>query len=75
LFPSFRSLERPELEEEERRLFYVAITRARNELHLSYPLVRITAGQHGDVMQQPSRFLKEIPPHLLEEWRLRPGHL
>jgi DNA helicase-2/ATP-dependent DNA helicase PcrA len=71
LFPSSRSLDTPEGEEEERRLFYVAITRARNELYLSHPLIRATHGG-GDVMQQPSRFLKEIPRALHEEWNLRP---
>src|SRR5207253_653021 len=47
LFPSARSLDSPEDEEEERRLFYVAITRARNELYLSYPLLRFTGGYGG----------------------------
>ena len=72
LFPSARSLDSQEDEEEERRLFYVAITRARNELDLSYPLLRFTAGYGGDAMQQPSRFLREIPTELLEEWNLKP---
>jgi DNA helicase-2/ATP-dependent DNA helicase PcrA len=70
LFPSARSLESEEGEEEERRLMYVAITRARNELYLSYPLIRAT-GNSGDMMQQPSRFLSEIPDELIEEWNLR----
>jgi DNA helicase-2/ATP-dependent DNA helicase PcrA len=70
LFPSARSLESAEGEEEERRLMYVAITRARNELYLSYPLIRAT-GNMGDMMQQPSRFLGEIPKELIEEWNLR----
>ena len=73
LFPSGRSLERPESEEEERRLFYVAITRAKTELYLSYPLMRLAqAYASGDVMQQRSHFLDEIPKELLEEWTLRP---
>jgi DNA helicase II / ATP-dependent DNA helicase PcrA len=70
LFPSARSLEMVEGEEEERRLFYVAITRARDELYLSYPLMRLTAST-GDMMQEPSRFLRELPKALLEELRLR----
>jgi DNA helicase-2/ATP-dependent DNA helicase PcrA len=70
LFPSARSLDTAEGEEEERRLMYVAITRARNELYLSYPLIRAT-GNTGDMMQQPSRFLGEIPGELVEEWNLR----
>ena len=58
-------------EEEERRLVYVAITRARNQLYLSYPLLRSSPGA-GDSMQTPSRFLREIPGALLETWNLRP---
>ena len=71
LFPSARSLDTSEGEEEERRLFYVAITRAKNELYLSHPLIRVIHGG-GDVMQQPSRFLGELPSGLREEWNLRP---
>jgi DNA helicase-2/ATP-dependent DNA helicase PcrA len=73
MFPSDRSLETPQGEEEERRLLYVAITRARNELYLSYPLVRAGYGGSGDMMQRPSRFLHEIPADLVEEWNLRPA--
>ncbi|MDB6023788.1 MAG: UvrD/REP helicase [Verrucomicrobiales bacterium] len=72
LFPSARSLDIPDGEEEERRLFYVAVTRAKNELYLSYPLIRFMPGSTGDAMQQPSRFLGEIPKDLVEEWNLRP---
>jgi len=71
LFPSARSLESIDGEEEERRLFYVAVTRARNELYLTYPLIRMTQGYSGDALQQPSRFLKEIPPELVDEWNLK----
>jgi DNA helicase-2/ATP-dependent DNA helicase PcrA len=71
MFPAERSLEMPGGEEEERRLMYVAITRARQELYLSYPLVRTGYGS-GDMMQRPSRFLQEIPSDLLDEWNLRP---
>ena len=72
LFPSARSMETDEGEEEERRLFYVAITRAKNELYLSYPLIRAGYGSTGtDAMQEPSRFLSEIPRDLLNEWNLR----
>ncbi|MFO1488577.1 MAG: ATP-dependent helicase [Verrucomicrobiota bacterium] len=71
LFPSERSLDSADGEEEERRLFYVAVTRARNELYLSFPLIRATPGNAGDIMQQPSRFLNEIPKELIEEWNLR----
>jgi DNA helicase-2/ATP-dependent DNA helicase PcrA len=72
LFPSERSMKTDDGEEEERRLFYVAITRARNELYLSYPLMRASFSKSGgDSMQQPSRFLSEIPGALLNEWNLR----
>jgi DNA helicase-2/ATP-dependent DNA helicase PcrA len=71
LFPAARSLESPDGEEEERRLMYVAITRARNELYLSYPLIRSLPGGAAE-RQLPSRFLGEIPTDLLEEWNLRP---
>jgi DNA helicase II / ATP-dependent DNA helicase PcrA len=70
LFPSARSIETVEGEEEERRLFYVSVTRARNELYLSFPILRFTPG--GDSMHLESRFLKEIPKDLVEEWNLRP---
>lgn len=71
LFPSARSLESAEGEEEERRLFYVAVTRAKNELYLSYPLMRAGYGNAGVTLQQPSRFLEEIPKDLVDEWNLR----
>src|SRR5208283_2228247 len=75
LFPSSRSMEDAEGEEEERRLFYVAITRAKNELYLCYPLIRAGYGSTGgDEMQQPSRFLAEIPGDLLNQWNLRPSN-
>jgi DNA helicase II / ATP-dependent DNA helicase PcrA len=69
MFPSSRSLETRDAIEEERRLFYVAITRARDELYLSYPHMRLNAG-FGDIFQRPSRFLKEIPNELLEDWEV-----
>lgn len=71
LFPSSRSIDSTEGEEEERRLFYVAVTRAKDELYLSHPLMRFMPGG-GDAMQQPSRFLADIPVELREEWNLRP---
>jgi DNA helicase-2/ATP-dependent DNA helicase PcrA len=71
LFPSARSLDSVEGEEEERRLFYVAVTRAKNELYLCHPLLRFAQGG-GNALQQPSRFLGELPKDLVEEWNLRP---
>lgn len=72
LFPSAWSLEERDGLEEERRLFYVAVTRAKNELYLSYPLLRYSHGA-GATFQQASRFLAEIPPGLMDEWTLRPA--
>ncbi len=72
MFPSNRSMDSIEGEEEERRLFYVAITRAKDELYLSYPMIRtVAAGSSEDIMQQPSRFLGELPVELIDEWNLQ----
>ena len=72
MFPSARSTESNDGEEEERRLFYVSITRAKNELYLTYPNMRGGFGASGvDTYQSPSRFLSEIPKGLLNEWNLR----
>jgi DNA helicase II / ATP-dependent DNA helicase PcrA len=67
LFPIIRSaedLEDDESLEEERRLFYVGITRAMDRLFLSYTRERRRYG--GIVSSKPSRFLNEIPPELLD---------
>jgi DNA helicase-2/ATP-dependent DNA helicase PcrA len=69
MFPSNRSLESDEAIEEERRLFYVAVTRAKDELYLTYPNLRLNAG-YGEMLQRPSRFLGEVPKELLEEWQV-----
>ncbi len=69
MFPSSRSMDDRKDLEEERRLFYVAITRAKDELYLTYPHMRLTGG-YGDVFQRPSRFLKEIPNKLVEDWQV-----
>lgn len=71
LFPIGRAMENAEQMEEERRLFYVAATRARNELYLSYPLLRAGGGYGGLAMQQPSLFLSDIPTDLLEQWNVQ----
>jgi DNA helicase-2/ATP-dependent DNA helicase PcrA len=70
MFPSSRSLDTRDALEEERRLFYVAITRARDELYLTYPHMRLGGG-YGDVFQRPSRFLQEIPNVLVEDWQVK----
>lgn len=63
-FPSARSL-KTDVEEEERRLFYVAVTRAKNELYLCYPLA--AEEWRGIGFLRPSRFLKELPEDVYEE--------
>ncbi|MBI2037469.1 MAG: UvrD-helicase domain-containing protein [Candidatus Magasanikbacteria bacterium] len=65
-FPSDRALQEENGLEEERRLFYVAITRAKKHLHLSYPM----AGGWGDSMAGPSLFLGEISSDLIEDHSL-----
>ncbi len=67
LFPSARSLEESGRLEEERRLAYVGITRARQKLVLCYAESRRIHGQ--DNYNVPSRFLREIPRELLNEVR------
>ena len=71
-FPSNRSLESQPAIEEERRLFYVAVTRACDELYLTYPYMRLNAG-YGDMFQRPSRFLSEVPTELVEKWEIERG--
>ena len=71
-FPGSRSLDHPEALEEERRLFYVAVTRCCDELYLTYPEMRLNAGA-GNAYQRPSRFLHEIPEHLYEPWDVSPA--
>jgi DNA helicase-2/ATP-dependent DNA helicase PcrA len=66
-FPSARSLRDAESEEEERRLFYVAITRAKDELYICYPVV-VTDFSRQTVIQKPSRFVTEVPRDLFEVW-------
>lgn len=67
MFPSGRSSPYLDAIEEERRLFYVAITRAEDELYLTCPAFW-PGGSAENKLQRPSRFLKEIPVELLQEW-------
>jgi DNA helicase II / ATP-dependent DNA helicase PcrA len=64
LFPSRMSFESPEEMEEERRLFYVAITRARKRVFVSYAQNRYRWGTPTSC--QPSRFLRDIDPKYLD---------
>ena len=69
VFPSSKSLEESGRLEEERRLAYVGITRARHKLVLTWAESRRIHGM--DMYGMPSRFLREIPGHLLNEVRPR----
>jgi len=63
IFPSSRSMLEPVLLEEERRLCYVAITRAKERLYLSFAQQRLLYGRTQ--YNRPSEFFQEIPPQLL----------
>ena len=65
IFPSIRSITEDNRLEEERRLMYVGITRARKRLYLSYANERMQYYQYAH--NAPSRFLKEIPARLITE--------
>ena len=67
LFPHSRTLMDPEQIEEERRLAYVGITRAERQLYVTNAITRTMYGRVSAYM--PSRFLGEIPPELVEEYR------
>ncbi|MGO1507939.1 MAG: ATP-dependent helicase [Microbacteriaceae bacterium] len=70
LIPHRISAGEPGGPQEERRLFYVGITRARKRLHLSLAMTRAQFGEVSVAM--PSRFLQEIPAELVD-WRQSPG--
>jgi DNA helicase-2/ATP-dependent DNA helicase PcrA len=67
LFPLSRTLEAPGGIEEERRLMYVAVTRARDRVYLSWARARRRGGQLMPGL--PSRFIEAVPPEVVEERR------
>jgi len=67
-FPLRRAIEAGDVEEE-RRLFYVAVTRARDELYLCFPKVNTKGGPA--MLQTPSRFLTELSSDLYQPLRLK----
>ncbi|HEX8298213.1 MAG TPA: 3'-5' exonuclease, partial [Rubricoccaceae bacterium] len=69
ILPSHYALRTPEETDEERRLLYVALTRAETSLYVSHPLVHYRRGS-GAILTEPSRFLAGIPEALLEPWSL-----
>ncbi|MCC5807801.1 MAG: ATP-dependent helicase [Opitutales bacterium] len=69
LFPLKRAVESGSVDEE-RRLFYVAVTRAMDQLYLCFPMMNKTRG--GAIRTEPSRFLTELPPDCYEKVGFRP---
>lgn len=68
-FPSYRAAVTEEGLEEERRLFHVAVTRAKNELALVYPM--LARDRYGvDVILEPSRFVAELSDEVFERWTI-----
>ncbi len=68
MFPGRRAVESSDVEEE-RRLFYVAVTRARNELYLCWPKLNTRGGPA--MMLTPSRFLQELSPDLYQPLKIK----
>lgn len=68
-FPSMYSFNSLEELDEELRLFYVAVTRAKTYLYVSYPIDMFDRAT-GMVLSKPSRFTENISPEILERWKL-----
>lgn len=66
-FPNSRAVDDPEELEEERRLMYVACTRAKENLFITYP-INIYDRESGTVLSKPSRFLEGLGENLLDQW-------
>ena len=66
ILPHFRSFEEVDGISEERRLFYVGVTRAKQNLYLSYAFRRALYNGSGGAMSSPSEFLADLPQHLLD---------
>jgi len=66
-FPTMRSVASDEEIEEERRLMYVACTRAKANLFITYPM-NVYDRESGLILTKPSRFIQGIGEHLLEPW-------
>ena len=64
LFPHSRSMDDPEQMEEERRLCYVGVTRAKERLYFLHTFRRTLYGESS--VREPSRFLRDIPTHLVK---------
>jgi DNA helicase-2/ATP-dependent DNA helicase PcrA len=64
LFPHSRSMDDPEQMEEERRLCYVGVTRAKERLYFLHTFRRTLYGESS--IREPSRFLRDVPEHLVK---------
>jgi len=71
-FPAMRSVDSPDELEEERRLMYVACTRAKEHLFITYP-VNIYDRESGLILTKPSRFLEGLDGSLVEPWVIEEG--
>jgi DNA helicase-2/ATP-dependent DNA helicase PcrA len=71
LFPLKRTIDEGDLEEA-RRLFYVAATRAQEELYLCYPMLNSLG--NNIMRMNPSRFVQEIDPSLFQTLKISPNH-
>ena len=67
--PSSYSLADDEAIDEELRLFYVAITRAKRNLFITYPAVKYRRG-YGDYFAEPTRFVNGLGDDVLEKWEI-----
>lgn len=68
ILPSGYAVENTSALDEELRLLYVACTRARERLFISYPVTKESS--YGEYFSNPSRFLEDIPENVLETWKL-----
>ena len=72
ILPSAYAMDDPDQMDEEIRLLYVAVTRSKKFLFMTYPA--LFQSRYGDYFSNPSRFLDEIPDQLLEPWILLEEH-
>ncbi|MFH1768141.1 MAG: UvrD-helicase domain-containing protein [Candidatus Omnitrophota bacterium] len=70
-FPHPKALNSTDAFEEERRLFYVATTRAKDILYITYPQTKYTF-KNGLIISRPSSFLYELPADCYQEWDVTP---
>ena len=66
-FPNAKSFNNHQALEEERRMFYVAATRAQDQLYLTYPIF----SSYNAQINQVSQFIKELPKNVYEKWQVK----